>query len=153
MLFKINIFLDFSFRKRSSEYWPFLLVSSKDKTDLFQAVSSTRAGHVLTFLKLFCSVVEQGPSARLFRSCSFFQSFCSCSILNLKCVLDNMNLFLILNILFKNFRSVPLQIVPTFLRMHEFALFSEQWDHSWSFCLFLWKNDHSPGTTPGPSKQ
>ena len=77
VLFKINILLDFSFQKcnRSSEL-TFLLVLSKfileDKTDLFQAVSS-RAGHVPpTFLKLFCSVLEQVPSVRLFRSCSFF---------------------------------------------------------------------------------
>ena len=31
-----------------------------------------RAGHVQTFLKSFRSVLERGPSARLFRSRSFF---------------------------------------------------------------------------------
>ena len=34
-----------------------------------------RTGHVPTFLKPFCSVLEQGPSAKLFRSCSSFLSF------------------------------------------------------------------------------
>ena len=32
----------------------------------------TRAGHVPTFLKSFCSVLEQGPSVRSFCSLSFF---------------------------------------------------------------------------------
>ena len=31
-----------------------------------------RAGHVLTFFKSFRSVLEQGPSAKSFRSCSTF---------------------------------------------------------------------------------
>ena len=34
-----------------------------------------RTGHVPTFLKPFCSVLEQGPSAKLFRSRSSFLSF------------------------------------------------------------------------------
>jgi len=37
-------------------------------------------------------------------------------VFELERVLDNMNAFLILNILFKNFQYVALQIVPTFLR-------------------------------------
>ena len=32
----------------------------------------SRAGHVPTFLKSFRSVLEQGPSDKSFRSCSFF---------------------------------------------------------------------------------
>ena len=41
--------------------------------------SMGRAGHV-PFFKLFCSVLEQGPSAKSFRSCSSFLSFCSRSV-------------------------------------------------------------------------
>ena len=49
-------------------------------------------------------------------------------VLDLERVLDNMNAILILNILFKNFRSIPLQIAPTFLRigsMHSFFFWSD----------------------------
>ena len=42
--------------------------------------STGRAGHVPIFFKLFCSVLEQGPSAKSFRSCSSFLSFCSRSV-------------------------------------------------------------------------
>ena len=35
-------------------------------------LSTTRAGHVPTFLKSFSSVLERGPSTESFRSCSFF---------------------------------------------------------------------------------
>ena len=43
--------------------------------------ASARAGHAPSFLKLLCSVLERGPSARSFCSCSFFNrsvlvSFC-----------------------------------------------------------------------------
>ena len=56
-----------------------------------------RAGNVPTFFKSFRSVLERGPSARLFRSRSFFQSFRS--------------------------RSVPFQIVPIFLGMRSMRSF------------------------------
>ena len=74
---------------------------------------------------------------------------------DLKCVLDNKNAFLIWNVLLKKFHSLPLQIVPIFLRTRSiaFVLFFEmtRWDLSWSFHSFSWKNDRSWGTTPSPT--
>ena len=40
--------------------------------DIRLVLALVRAGHVQTFLKSFRSVLERGPSARLFRSRSFF---------------------------------------------------------------------------------
>ena len=73
----------------------------KTLNSFFEAtgVAVTRAGHWARsdFLKSFHSVLERGPSARLFRSRSFFQSFRS--------------------------RSVSLQIVPIFLRTRTMCSF------------------------------
>ena len=72
---------------------------------------------------------------------------------DLKCVfelgrvLDNMNSFLILNILFKKFPIRSFTNRSNILRTFSVRLFffSERWDCSWSFRLFLWKNNRSPG--------
>ena len=49
---------------------------SMERSATFNMHSSiTRAGHVPTFLKLFRSVLERGPSAKLFRSRSSFFFF------------------------------------------------------------------------------
>ena len=48
---------------------------TKPELCMVDETGSTRAGHVPTFFKSFCSVLERGPSAKLFRSCSSFSSF------------------------------------------------------------------------------
>ena len=48
-------------------------------------------------------------------------------------------------ILFRSFTNRSNIFKNTF---YAFVLFSKRWDRSWSFRLFSWKNDPSPGTTP-----
>ena len=71
------------------------------------------------------------------------------NVLDLERVLDNINAFLILNVLFKKFRSVPLQIIPTFLRtrsMRSFFYFRTMG----SFLIFLVKERSFPRNDTQP---
>ena len=56
----------------------------------------------------------------------------------------------ILNVLFKQFLFRSFTNSSNIFKnaFFAFVLFSERWDNSWSFRLFLWKNDRPPGTTP-----
>jgi len=105
----------------------------------YQCVS--RSGHILTFLKLFHSVLERGPSARSFRSCFFFFLVLFCPIPFL--VEDQSSHFvLFLAFLVKEQFHPSCSILSQIHfhpkeRFYAFVLFQ---DHSRSFHSFLWKN-------------
>ena len=89
---------------------------------------TVRAGHISIFLKSFRSVLEPGPLARSLRSRSFF----SIVLFSFRSFTNRSNIF-------KN-------------AFYAYVFFLEQWDLSWSFRLFSWKNDRFPGTTPSPTQ-
>ena len=80
---------------------------TKPELCMVDETGSTRAGHVPTFFKSFCSVLERGPSAKLFRSCSSFLSF--------------------------HYRSIPSHSVPFWVEersSHSVPSLVEEWSHS-----------------------
>ena len=69
--FSFKIFCIFEFaRPRASQKC--IIYYSAHTSYCLLNTGESRAGHVPTFLKSFCSVLERGPSANSFRSCSFF---------------------------------------------------------------------------------